>query len=45
VFPVLIISYFFSELTQPNSGREDMAIEGVWVRRGVVVTSPQEYHL
>ncbi|KAK4038061.1 putative FAD binding protein [Parachaetomium inaequale] len=28
-----------------DDGREDMGIEGVWVRRGVVVTSPQEYHL
>ncbi|KAK4100411.1 FAD/NAD(P)-binding domain-containing protein [Parathielavia hyrcaniae] len=28
-----------------DDGREDMGIDGVWVRRGVVVTSPQDYHL
>ncbi len=28
-----------------RSGRDDMGIEGVWVRRGVKVNSPQEYHL
>lgn len=27
------------------SGREDMGIEGVWTRRGVTVSNPQEYHL
>ncbi|KAK4152215.1 apoptosis-inducing factor A [Chaetomidium leptoderma] len=28
-----------------DDGREDMGIDAVWVRRGVVVSSPQEYHL
>ncbi|KAK3904708.1 apoptosis-inducing factor A [Staphylotrichum tortipilum] len=28
-----------------DDGREDMGIEGVWMRRGVTVASPQEYHL
>ncbi|KAK3989741.1 apoptosis-inducing factor A [Cladorrhinum sp. PSN332] len=28
-----------------NDGTEDMDIESVWVRRGVVVTDPQDYHL
>lgn len=27
------------------SGCEDMNIESVWVRRGVDVASPKEYHL
>ncbi|KAL2126878.1 hypothetical protein VTI74DRAFT_11687 [Chaetomium olivicolor] len=28
-----------------DDGREDMKIDGVWVKRGVVVSSPQDYHL
>ncbi|KXX79699.1 Apoptosis-inducing factor A [Madurella mycetomatis] len=28
-----------------NDGEEDMGINAVWVRRGVNVTSPQDYHL
>ncbi|KAK0625526.1 hypothetical protein B0T17DRAFT_533012 [Bombardia bombarda] len=28
-----------------DDGRDDMNIESVWERRGVAVTSPQEYHL